>query len=138
MALQFKALIPEYHIPTTNPFFPGPAFHTITDDTRHRTRGKGVVVLPDHWIIAWRDASMHHSADFDSTIRCANSRSGGLYLYDEREVYNEALCDATDVRMWMMDGGRIGIISERWLAAGLDYPVFIWSDEMVLLGTLKS
>jgi len=114
------------------PFSSGCSFTVITDDTRHRSRGSGFVALEDKWVIFWRDAAVHDVGGYNSTIRCADTYGDGQTLENEREVYAEANCDVTDVRAWMMDDGRIGLMAERFPAmqnGKADYPVFIYSDD---------
>ena len=115
-----------------HPFYFGYQFTIITDTTRHRSRGSGFVELDDEWLICWRDGDFHDTSYYNSTIRCADTCNNSLILENEREVYSEADCDVTDIRVWMMDDGRIGIMAERFprLANGkADYPVFIYSDD---------
>lgn len=122
-------------LPPAHPFWPFPRVTLVTDHTKHRSRGSGLVILKDRWLFFWREASIHGASDPDSVVRMGESRNGGQTLENIRTIYQEeGGITGTDIRARRMGNGRIGIFGSRRDASDrvkgiILEPFFMYSDD---------
>lgn len=126
------SLVREGDLPLGHPFWPSPQLRIITGTDKHRSRGSGLVILPDKWLLFWREGAHHHD-DPNSNVKMAESRDGGRTLENIKTLYRAAEHDGIewlDIRARLMDNGRIGVYGGRRLADGdCQKPLFSYSDD---------
>lgn len=116
----------------------------LTDDTMHRSRGSGVVMLSDRWLFFWREANVHTATDPDSVIKMGTlnldpvTQKGTGKLENIHTIYQESGgITATDIRARLMDDSTIGIFGSRRKAINDDgdgkgdilQPFFMYSKD---------
>lgn len=122
-------------LPRPHPFWPHPRLTLVTDHRKHRSRGSGLVILPDRWLFFWREANIHGASDPDSVVRMGESRNGGQTLEHIRTIYQEKSgITGTDIRARLMGRGRIGVFGSRRDASDrikgvILKPFFMYSDD---------
>ncbi len=126
----------------------------LTDDTMHRSRGSGMVMLgeetpnsteDDKWLFFWRESNVHTANNPDSVIKMGELKRGTTYKIqniktiemDKDDRRNDIV--GTDIRARLMGklangNSRIGLIGSRRDAskddkAETEAPFFIYSDD---------
>ena len=126
---------PQILVHPTHPFYPFPRVTLLTDHTKHRSRGSGLVMLRDKWLFFWREANIHGASDPDSLVKMGESRNGGQTIENIRTIYREADgITGTDIRARLMGNGRIGVFGSRRDSSdrikGITLrPFFMYSDD---------
>ena len=128
------SLVREGDLPYGHPFWPSPQLKIITGTDKHRSRGSGLVILPDKWLLFWREGAHHHD-DPASTVKMAESYDEGRTLENIKTLYSAAGHDGVewlDIRARIMGNGRIGIYGGRQDSTdgSLKKPLFAYSDDM--------